>query len=115
MKIKKMQLLMTLALVLATTCAFNAVSAGEQAARYTAGQEGKHIFLAEAREDMAALRSCLLPIYRPAARPELAGAGSSISSAIPPAQMAPSIVQPDSTAIAASPRPEIKTLAQDNS
>ena len=112
MKTKKLQPLMIL--VIATVCiSFAAISFAEQAAKYAAEQEGKHIFLAQTKEDVNALRSCLMPLYRPAARPELAAAVPNVSAMIPPAKMAPSLVQPASTAIAASPRPEITTGSEE--
>ncbi|MEI6863108.1 MAG: hypothetical protein WCK38_01755 [Candidatus Omnitrophota bacterium] len=108
MKTKKLQVLMIL--VIATACVlFAALSFAEQAAKYAAEQEGKHMFLAQTKEDMSALRSCLMPLYRPAVRPELTTAAPNVSAMIPSAKMVPSIVQPDSTAIAASPRSEITT------
>jgi len=113
MKTKKMQVLMIL--VIATACvAFAAVSFAEQAAKYAAEQEGKHMFLAQTKEDMSALRSCLMPLYRPAVKPELTAATPNMSTVMPSAKMIPSLVQPDSTAIAASPRPEITTGSQEN-
>jgi len=105
MKTRKLQMLMIL--VIATACVFAAVSFAEQAARYTAEQEGKHVFLTQTKEDMNTLRSCLMPLYRPAAKPELAAAAPSVSAMVPSAKMIPSLVQPDSTAIAASPRREM--------
>jgi len=108
MKTKMLQTLMILVIVVAGTyCA--AVSFAEQAARYAAEQEGKHIYLAQTKEDMNALRSCLMPLYRPAAKPELTGASPDVSAMMPSAKMVPSLVRPDATAIAASPRPEIVT------
>ena len=105
MKTRNLQVLMIL--MIAMVCALEAVCFAEQTARYAAEQEGKHVFLTQTKEDMDALRSCLMPLYRPAAKPELATAAPNISAMIPPAKMVPSLVQPDSTAIAASPRPEI--------
>lgn len=111
MKTKKLKALMILVIAIAGVyCA--TVSFAEQAARYAAEQEGKHLFLVQTKEDMNALRSCLMPLYRPAAKPELAGAASltsGVSAMMPSAKIIPSIVQPDSTAIASSPRPEITT------
>ena len=107
MKTKKLQVLMILVIVMA--CIFAAKSFAEQAARYAAEQEGKHVFLAQTKEDMNTLRSCLEPLYRPAVKPELGGAAPKVSAMMPSAKIMPSIVQPDSTAIAASPRPEIAT------
>jgi hypothetical protein len=114
MKVKKLQVLMIVISALAMACVFQTVSAGEQTTRYAAEQEGKHIFLAQAKEDIGALRSCLMPHYRPSVKPELNPGVSNISAVMPSAQMAPPIVQPDPTAIAASPRPEIMTGAEGN-
>ncbi|MCX5680498.1 MAG: hypothetical protein NTZ95_07670 [Candidatus Omnitrophica bacterium] len=112
MKTRKLQVLMILMIAVGCIhCA--ALSFAEQAARYAAEQEGKHMFLAQTREDVSALRSCLMPLYRPAARPELAAATPSVLAMIPSANMVPSLVQPDSTAIAASPRSEITTGSED--
>jgi len=95
-------------LVIATASVYSAAAVfANQAARYAAEQEGKHMFLAQTKEDVGALRSCLTPLYRPAAKPELASAATNVMAMIPPAMMVPSLVQPDSTAIAASPRSEI--------
>lgn len=112
MKTKILQVFMILVIAIAGIyCA--SVSFAEQAARYAAEQEGKHIFLAQTKEDMNALRSCLIPLYRTAARPEFTPASSDVSTVMPSAKMVPSIVQPNSTAIAASPRPEIITGSED--
>lgn len=112
MKNRKSQALMIFAA--ATACAIFAVlSFAGQAASYVAEQEGKHIFLAQTKEDMGELRSCLTPFYRPAAKPELSTAAPNVSAVMPPATIIPSIVQPAQTAIAASPRPEITTGMED--
>ena len=112
MKTKILQVLMILVIAVAGICCA-AVSFAEQATRYAAEQEGKHIFLAQTKEDMGALRSCLMPLYRPVARPELTSASPDVSAAMPSAKIVPSIVQPNSTAIAASPRPEIVTGSEE--
>lgn len=112
MKAKKLQVFMISIIVAA--CVFLAtLSFAEQAAKYAAEQEGKHMFLAQTNEDMNALRACLMPLYRPAAKPELAAAAPNVSTMLPSAKMVSSLVQPDSTAIAASPRPEITTGSGD--
>ena len=106
MKTRKLQVLMIL--TIAAVCVLAAVSFAETTAKYTAEQEGKHMFLARTKEDVNAIRSCLAPIYG-LAKPPLTAVSTGISSIVPPAKMMPSLVQPDSTAIAASPRPEITT------
>lgn len=111
MKTTRSQLLMIL--VISTACVFAAVSFAEQTAMYSAEQEGKHMSLAKAREDMNILRACLSPIYRIVSKTEPVAMTPSISDMVPPAKIAPPIVQPDSTAIAASPRPEITTGSED--
>lgn len=112
MNIRRLQVIMIL--FVAAACAyFAAVSFAGQAANYTAEQEGKQMYLAQTREDMSALRACLMPLYRPAVKPELAAMPSNVSMAMPQARMMPSLIQPDPTAIAASPRPEIMTASED--
>jgi hypothetical protein len=110
MKTKRIKLHMTLALALMVGCAFVAVCSGGQAAQYIADQEGKQVHLAKAKEDMVALRSCLAPCYKSAAKLlEITASVSDVAVIVPSAAIMPSIVKPDSTAIAASPRSEIKT------
>lgn len=113
MKIKKMQVLMILILALTTGCAFAAVSLAEQAIRYAAEQEGKHTSLAKAKEDVGVLRACLAPMYMLTAKPAQTPATRDIAEMMPSAKMVPQIVQPASTAIAASPRPEIVTASEE--
>jgi len=112
MKTKILKILMIL--VTATACVFVAASFAGQTAKYASEQEGKHVFLVQAKEDMNALRSCLMPLYRPAAKPDLTSGAPLVSEVMPSAKMVPSLVQPDSTAIAAAPRAEITTVAGDN-
>ena len=112
MKTKKLQALMILMIVMACiSCA--AASFSEQAVRYAVEQEGKHMSLVQAKEDVGVLRACLAPTYGIVVKPEFTVASASICSMVPPAKMVPSLVQPDSTAIAASPRPEITTGSEE--
>lgn len=101
------------ALVLSVACVLTAVSSGEQTATYAAGQEKKHIFLAEVRENIDVLHYCLSTHYRPSVEPDLMAASPSISTLIPSAGIIASPIQPDQTAIAASPRREIITGSEE--
>ena len=104
---RSLRIFTAVALVLSTACVLAAVSTGEQTATYAAGQEKKHIFLAEVRENIDALHSCLSTRYRPSVEPNITAASPSISTLVPSAGIIPSSINPDQTAIAASPRIEI--------
>jgi hypothetical protein len=110
---KSLWIFMTMTLVLATACVLTAASSGEQTATYAAGQEKKHIFLAEVRENVDVLHSCLSTHYRPSAQPDLTAVSPNISTLVPSASMIASPIQPDQTAIAASPYQEITTASEE--
>lgn len=110
---KSLRVFTAMALVLSMACVLSAVSSGEQTATYAAGQAKKHIFLAEVRENIDVLHSCLATHYRPSVEPNLTSAVPNISALVPPAAVIASPIQPDNTAIAASPRQEITTGSEE--
>ncbi|MDO8535590.1 MAG: hypothetical protein Q7S30_01055 [Candidatus Omnitrophota bacterium] len=75
---------------------------GDQTARYIANQDKKQLFLAEAKEDVSVLTSCLHPSYRcRGANPEFIIPSKDISKIIPSAQCA-------------NPAQETNPLSQEN-
>jgi hypothetical protein len=106
---KSLRVFTVMTLILSMACVLSAASSGEQTATYAAGQEKKHIFLAEVRENIDVLHSCLATHYRPSVEPNLTAVAPNISALVPPAAVIASVIQPDHTAIAASPRQEIIT------
>jgi len=111
---KSLRIFTILTFVLSMACVLSAVSSGEQTATYAAGQEKKHIFLAEVRENIDVLHSCLATHYRPSVEPNITAVSSNISALVPPAAVIAPVIQPDQTAIAASPRREITTGSEEN-
>ena len=110
---KSFKIFTAMAWILLTACVLAAVSSSEQTATYAAEQEKKHIFLAEVKENVDVLYSCLTALYRPLVRPALMAVSPDISELVPSASAVSSNIQPDQTAIAASPRREIITGSEE--